>query len=224
MCEVLDSNQLQMQLTARTIVSLSDAFGFSGSPQRRNCWFVSPYCVSSLLNNFLLKMMMKTQLAAKLQTVACPPKVVLSSRPASTNSRTVQKSLQVASAVHLDFNTQVFNKELVTFAGTEEYIVRGGRDKYSGLKQAFSGIKQIGVIGWGSQAPAQAQNLKDSIAEAGMDIKVVIGLRPESPSSIEAAAVGFTQAAGTLGEVFDVIASSDLVILLISDGAQVWAL
>ncbi|MEW5304827.1 MAG: hypothetical protein WDW36_007410 [Sanguina aurantia] len=164
-------------------------------------------------------MMMKTQVAAKLQTVACPPKVVLQTRSASIQ-RVTQKSLQVASAVHLDFNTQVFNKELVTFAGTEEYIVRGGRDKYSGLKQAFSGIKQIGVIGWGSQAPAQAQNLKDSIAEAGMDIKVVIGLRPESPSSIEAAAVGFTQAAGTLGEVFDVIASSDLVILLISDGAQ----
>lgn len=49
-----------------------------------------------------------------------------------------------------------------------------------------------------------------------------IGLRKGSPSEVEARACGFTEEAGTLGEVFDVIAESDLVILLISDGAQVW--
>lgn len=49
---------------------------------------------------------------------------------------------------------------------------RGGRDKYNLLPEAFKGIKQIGVIGWGSQAPAQAQNLRESLAEAGMDTKV----------------------------------------------------
>lgn len=48
----------------------------------------------------------------------------------------------------------------------------GGRDKYALLPEAFKGIKQIGVIGWGSQAPAQAQNLRDSLVEAGMDTKV----------------------------------------------------
>lgn len=48
----------------------------------------------------------------------------------------------------------------------------GGRDKYSKLPEAFKGIKTVGVIGWGSQAPAQAQNLRDSFAEAGMDTKV----------------------------------------------------
>ena len=47
--------------------------------------------------------------------------------------------------------------------------------------------------------------------------------RKGSPSEAEARACGFTEEAGTLGEVFDVIAESDLVILLISDGAQVWA-
>jgi len=108
----------------------------------------------------------------------------------------------------------------VKFADKEEYIVRGGRDKFSKLKQAFAGIKQIGVIGWGSQAPAQAQNLRESIAEAGLDIKVVIGLRTDSPSCKEAEACGFTRAAGTLGDVLDVTSSSDLVILLISDAAQ----
>lgn len=32
-----------------------------------------------------------------------------------------------------------------------QYIVRGGRDLFSFLPDAFKGIKQIGVIGWGSQ-------------------------------------------------------------------------
>ena len=42
-----------------------------------------------------------------------------------------------------------------------------------------------------------------------------------SPSVAEAEAVGFTKAKGTLGEVLDVVAQSDLVVLLISDAAQV---
>lgn len=32
-----------------------------------------------------------------------------------------------------------------------QYIVRGGRDLFKYLPDAFKGIKQIGVIGWGSQ-------------------------------------------------------------------------
>lgn len=32
-----------------------------------------------------------------------------------------------------------------------QYIVRGGRDKFNLLPEAFKGIKQIGVLGWGSQ-------------------------------------------------------------------------
>ncbi|GFR45619.1 hypothetical protein Agub_g7026 [Astrephomene gubernaculifera] len=128
--------------------------------------------------------------------------------------------MRVSAAVHFDFNTKVFNKELTKFADSEEYIVRGGRDKFPLLKEAFKGISKIGVVGWGSQAPAQAQNLRDSIAEAGLDIKVAIGLRPESPSWAEAEACNFSKAEGTLGEVFDVVSSCDLVVLLISDGAQ----
>lgn len=105
--------------------------------------------------------------------------------------------------------------------GEKEGIVRGGRDKYPSLEKAFQGIKQIGVIGWGSQAPAQSQNLKETFQEMNMDIKVVIGLRPESTSNAEAAACGFTEESGTLGETFDVISQSDFVLLLISDAAQV---
>jgi len=72
----------------------------------------------------------------------------------------------------------VFKKDKVSLAGHDEYIMRGGRrDLFHLLPDAFKGIKQIGVIGWGSQGPAQAQNLRDSLAEAKSDIKVKIGLR-----------------------------------------------
>merc|ERR1712176_115285 len=52
------------------------------------------------------------------------------------------------------------------------------------------------------------------------DVKVSIGLREGSSSFDEARAVGFNEEDGTLGEMFDVIAKSDMVMLLISDAAQ----
>lgn len=51
--------------------------------------------------------------------------------------------------------------------------MRGGRDKFSKLPAAWAGIKTVGVIGWGSQAPAQSQNIRDTLAEAKMDVKVM---------------------------------------------------
>merc|ERR1712194_558934 len=99
-------------------------------------------------------------------------------------------------------------------------IVKGGRDLFPLLPKAFDGIKQVGVIGWGSQAPAQAQNMADSLKEAGADTKVVIGLREGSASFKEAKEVGFSEEEGTLGEMYEVIKNSDLVMLLISAAAQ----
>lgn len=116
------------------------------------------------------------------------------------------------------YQTKLFSKEKVTLGGTTEYLVRGGRHLYAKLPQAFKGISTIGVIGWGNQGPAHAQNLRDSLA--GTKIKVVVGLRKESRSWKEAEAKGFTAKNGTLGEMFAVIKKSDLVILLISDAAQ----
>ncbi|OAY63717.1 Ketol-acid reductoisomerase, chloroplastic [Ananas comosus] len=120
----------------------------------------------------------------------------------------------------LDFETSVFKKEKITLAGHEEYIVRGGRDLFHLLPDAFKGIKQIGVIGWGSQGPAQAQNLRDSLAVANSDIVVKIGLRKGSRSFEEARAAGFTEENGTLGDMWETVSSSDLLLLLISDAAQ----
>ena len=116
------------------------------------------------------------------------------------------------------FASKVFSTQTITLAGTEETVVKGGRDQFHLLPQAFAGFKQIGVIGWGSQGPAQAQNMRDSLAETG--IKVKVGLRAGSSSMAAARAAGFTEEAGTLGEMYEVIRESDLVMLLISDAAQ----
>ena len=117
-----------------------------------------------------------------------------------------------------DFTSNVFETEVIELADTKERIVRGGRDKFPLLPNALTGIKQIGVIGWGSQGPAQAQNLRESLQGSG--IKVVVGLRTGSRSVESAREAGFTEDNGTLGEMFDVVRASDMVLYLISDAAQ----
>jgi ketol-acid reductoisomerase len=117
------------------------------------------------------------------------------------------------------FTSHVFETEIIQLADTRETIVRGGRDKFSLLAKAFAGIGQIGVIGWGSQGPAQAQNLRESLE--GTDIRVKIGLRAGSSSMNSAREAGFSEENNTLGEMYEVIAESDMVVLLISDAAQV---
>jgi len=112
------------------------------------------------------------------------------------------------------FDTQVFEKKTVELSGTREDLVKGGRNLYPLLPKAFKNIKKIGVVGWGSQGPAQAMNLRDSIADSGADVSMKIGLRQGSSSWNEAVAANFD-----VGDMYDVIADSDLVILLISDAA-----
>ena len=57
-----------------------------------------------------------------------------------------KQSLQIRNAVKelLEFDTKVFEKEKVDFAGAEEFIYRGGRDKYKLLPQAFKGDRLAG--------------------------------------------------------------------------------
>ncbi|MEA2656100.1 MAG: ketol-acid reductoisomerase [Chloroflexota bacterium] len=116
------------------------------------------------------------------------------------------------------FESKVFSVERIELDGVEESFLRGGRNLFPLLPKALAGVSQVGVIGWGSQGPAQAQNLKESLA--GTTVKVAVGLRKGSESMAEARASGFTEADGTLGEMFEVIRRSDLAILLISDAAQ----
>src|SRR5579875_665761 len=118
----------------------------------------------------------------------------------------------------MTFTTEKFEKLPLHLADKDEAIIRGGRHLFSRLSDAFEGIRQIGVIGWSSQGPAQAQNLRDSLTGSGITVKV--GLREGSSSIPAAEKAGFTRENGTLGEMYDVIRESDLVLLLIADAAQ----
>ena len=75
----------------------------------------------------------------------------------------------------LSFSSKIFKVDTVKMGDRTEQIVKGGRHLFPLLPKAFAGVKQIGVIGWGSQGPAQAQNLRDSLEGTG--IKVKVGLR-----------------------------------------------
>ncbi len=114
-------------------------------------------------------------------------------------------------AESLVFSSKVFKVDTVKMADRTEQIVKGGRNLLPLLPQAFAGVGQIGVIGWGSQGPAQAQNLRDSLE--GTDIKVKVGLRANSASMAEARKAGFDEKNGTLGEMFAVVKESDIVLL-----------
>lgn len=50
-----------------------------------------------------------------------------------------------------------------------------------------------------------------------MDVKVCVGLWLDLMLNVEVWVVGFNEADGTFGETFDIIAKSDLVMLLIFD-------
>jgi ketol-acid reductoisomerase len=117
----------------------------------------------------------------------------------------------------VSFTSTLFETRVVKMADREEIVVAGGRHLFPLLPKAFDGIQQIGVIGWSSQGPAQAQNLRESLAGSGIRVKV--GLREGSSSMSDAAALGFTPENGTAGEMYDVIRESDMSLLLISDAA-----
>ena len=116
------------------------------------------------------------------------------------------------------FTSKIFETTTIHLGDTEETILPGGRHLFSRLPEAFEGIERIGVIGWSSQGPAQAQNLRDSLE--GSPIRVKVGLREGSASMARAAEAGFTRDNGTLGEMYEVIRESDLALLLISDAAM----
>jgi len=118
----------------------------------------------------------------------------------------------------LNFTSTIFEQELITVADQTEAIVRGGRHLFGLLPRAFEGIQRIGVIGWGPQGSAQAQNLRDSLR--GTSIQVAVGLRADSSSRAEARAAGFNETDHTLCSVEEVLRESDMVLLLVSDAAQ----
>lgn len=125
----------------------------------------------------------------------------------------------LASRAGLRFDSNVFQVDDATMHDTTEQVVKGGRHLFPKLAEALAGVKQIGVIGWGSQGPAQAQNLRESLEGTGINVKV--GLRENSSSMELAKAAGFDKANNTLGEMYATISESDMVLCLISDAACV---
>jgi ketol-acid reductoisomerase len=72
------------------------------------------------------------------------------------------------------FSTRVFEKTPLQLADKTEYIVKGGRDLFPKLADAFEGVRQIGVIGWSSQGPAQAQNGQRHHRQGGVTGRLVL--------------------------------------------------
>ncbi len=120
----------------------------------------------------------------------------------------------------MSLKNSIFPVKPINFSSGSETILQGDRGLFALLPEAFTGIKQIGILGWGSQAPAQAQNLHDSLKAAGSGIKVAVGLREGSTSIAAAQEAGFNGSDGTLDDILTVASTSDLAILLIADGAQ----
>jgi ketol-acid reductoisomerase len=101
------------------------------------------------------------------------------------------------------------------FNGIDESIyVADNKSKWL-LKDYFEGIEKIGIIGWGSQAPAQAQNLRDSLNSINLDIPIQIGLRENSNSTKKAEELNFK-----VDSVENTLSTSDFNILLTSDASQ----
>lgn len=64
----------------------------------------------------------------------------MSARPLACTAPRARVAARAAAT--LDFDTTAFQKDLVEFAGSKEYIVKGGRDKFKNLPQAFKDIKE----------------------------------------------------------------------------------
>jgi len=118
-----------------------------------------------------------------------------------------------------NFISSIYNIEKIELNNQNENIIRGGKDKYELLHKGLEGINKIGIIGWGSQAPSQYQNINDTLRSIGSNIDLKIGLRENSTSYNKALETqGVNEC--NIGEMYEVLEESDMNILLISDSAQ----
>lgn len=108
----------------------------------------------------------------------------------------------------------------INLAGEQETVLAAGDRPFADVAEALADVPQVAVIGWSSQGPAQAQNLRESLAAAGSDTKVVVGLRNGSASREQAEAAGFDLESGTLMSVEDALGNSAMSLMLIADAAM----
>lgn len=117
-------------------------------------------------------------------------------------------------------SSSTYNIISKTIGDRKENIMLGYQHNFSLLNKGFEGIKQIGIIGWGSQGPSQALNIYDSLKCAQSDIKIRIGLRKDSKSIQKVLDTGVFKKED-IGEIKEVLNESDMNLILISDKAQV---
>jgi len=119
------------------------------------------------------------------------------------------------------FSTNVFTTKTLDLYNREESVIKNNIKNKSKIEEGFKGVNTIGIIGWGSQAPAQALNLRDSLKDTYINVNV--GLRETSKSFTDVENTGFSLSSESnkLGEMYDIISQSDMVLYLISDYAQI---
>ncbi len=102
----------------------------------------------------------------------------------------------------------------------EETVLDGGERDFGLLVEPFQGIGKLAVVGYSSQGPAHAQNLRDSFEAGGVPTQVVVALRKDSPTRERARRDGFTEENGTLVTPEVALRTADMALMLISDAAM----
>ncbi|CAN0165166.1 unnamed protein product [Ectocarpus fasciculatus] len=67
------------------------------------------------------------------------------SAPRAATAAAASGRTALSMGVHMEFDTKVFEKQRITLGGTEEDVVKGGRDLFELLPKAFEGIEKIGA-------------------------------------------------------------------------------
>lgn len=120
------------------------------------------------------------------------------------------------------FETNLFVNQLQTLnlPGSVETVVGSQERSFDGVEGAFEGISDVVVVGYSSQGPAHAQNLRDTFQHLGMNIPVRVALREGSQHREDARQAGFTEEDGTLVTPEEGLSTTGLALMLISDQAM----
>ena len=117
------------------------------------------------------------------------------------------------------FSSKIFQNQIPsTRAAHTEQVVKGGRHLFPLLPKASTASSRSASSAGARRArPRRRTCATRSKAPTSRSRSACA---PGSSSMDEAREAGFTEENGTLGEMFEVVAESDLVLLLISDAAQ----
>ena len=99
--------------------------------------------------------------------------------------------------------------------------VMEGQRRFDLIGNVFGNLNgPVVVVGYASQGPAHANNLRNSLREAGSDVPVMVALREGSETRAIAESDGFTVENGTLVTPEEGLAIAGFVPMLIADGGM----